>query len=127
LALWWKGFSDAPFALLGLTAACGATWFLLLALAEADDSPGLFVFGTLLAGFVCVRAAPVRGIHASVAVVFLGGAVIAVVSGFFHLPVQDVTDLSERLADVVYAVGPLLLGSLVARRQVVRKLAATGH
>jgi hypothetical protein len=125
VALWWKGFSDSPLALLGLTLACGATWFLLLVLAEVDDSPGGFVFGTLLAGFVCVRAAPVRGIHASVAVALLAGPIIAVVSILTHLPVEGATDLRLALADGVYAVGPLLLGSLVARRQIVRKFAAT--
>ena len=125
LALWWKGFSESPLALLGLTVACGATWFLLLFLAEVDDSPGLFVFGTLLAGFVCVRAAPVRGIYASVAVVLLAGPIIVGVFISTHLPVEGGTDLMLALWDGVLAVGPLLLGSLVARRHVVRKSAGT--
>ena len=50
LALWRKGFSESPLALVGLTVACGAAWLLPLVVGEVDDSPGLFVFGTLLAG-----------------------------------------------------------------------------
>lgn len=126
LALWWTGFSESPLALVGLTVACGAAWFLLLFLAEVDDAPGVFVFGSLLVGFVCVRAAPVRGIHASVAVAFLAGAIQAVVSILNHLPMEGVTDhLSHALTDAVFVVGPLLLGSIVAQRLVVRKFAAT--
>ena len=36
LALWWKGFSASPFALGGLTLACGAVWFGILFLAEGE-------------------------------------------------------------------------------------------
>jgi hypothetical protein len=126
LALWWKGFSESPLALLGLTVVCGAAWFLMAVLAEADDSPGLFVLGTLLIGFVCARAVPVRGIHASVAVAFLAGLIITGASILNHLPAERVTDLMLALADGAYAAGPLLLGSIVARHQVVRK-AARAH
>ena len=80
LALWWKGFSDSPLALLGLTLACGATWLLMVVLAEVDDSPGLWLFGTFLVGFVWVRAVPVRGIYASVAVMFLAVPIMTVSS-----------------------------------------------
>ena len=125
VALWWKGFSESPFALFGLTVACGATWFLMLFWGEVDDSPGLIVVGPLLAGFVCVRAAPVRGIHAAVAVVLLAGTTIAVVFILTYLPVEGVTDLKPALWEGVVAVGTLLLGSLVARRQVARKSVGT--
>ena len=125
LAFWWKGFSESPLALLGLTVACGAAWLLLLVLAEIDDSPGLFVFGTLLTGFVFVRAAPVRGIYASVTVAFLAVPITTVVFISTHLPVEGVTDLMLALAERVLLVGPLLLGSIVARRQVVRKAVRT--
>jgi hypothetical protein len=37
LALWWKGFSESPLALLGLTLACGATWLLMVVLSEVED------------------------------------------------------------------------------------------
>ncbi len=124
LALWWKGFSESRLALLGLTVACGATWILMLVLAEIDDSPGLFVFGTLLTGFVFVRAAPVRGIYASVAVAIFAAPITTVVFISTHLPVE-VADLMLGLAERVLLVGPLLLGSIVARRQVVRKAVRT--
>ena len=139
LALWWTGFSGSPLALLGLTVACGAAWFLLLFLGEVDDSPGLSVFGTILVGFVFVRAVPTRGIYAAVAVAFLAGPTIAVSSFLSHLPVEGVTDIGPdvrtshtenlrlALADGVFVVGPLLLGSLVARRLVVRKLPQPRH
>ena len=123
LALWWKGFSEFRIALLGLTVACGATWILMLVLAEIDDSPGLFVFGTSLVGFVWVRAVPVRGIYASSAVTFLVGPIATLVFIFTNLPVEGVTDLMLALADGVLAVGPLFLGSVVARWQIVRKVA----
>ncbi len=123
LALWRKGFSESPLACGGLTVACGAAWFLLLVLAEIDDSPGLFVFGTLLVGFVWVRAGPVRGIYASSAVTFLVGPIATLVFIFTNLPVEGVTDLMLALADGVLAVGPLFLGSVVARWQIVRKVA----
>ena len=125
LALWWKGFSEFRLALLGLTVACGSTWILLLVLAEIDDSPGLFVFGTLLTGFVFVRAAPVRGIYASVAVAFLAVPITTVVFISTHLPVEGVPDLMLGFAERVLLVGPLLLGSIVARRQVARKAVRT--
>ena len=119
LALWWQGFRESPLALIGLTVACGAAWFLIRVLGELDDSPGLIVFGPLLAGFVFVRALPVRGIYASVAVTLLAAPITTVVFILTHLPVEGVTDLIRALADGVVAVGPLLLGSIVARRQVV--------
>ena len=125
LALWGKGFSESRFALLGLTVACGATWLLMLVLAEIDDSPGLVVFGTLLTGFVFVRAAPVRGIYASVAIAFLAVPITTVIFISTHLPVEGVTDLMLGFVERVLLVGPLLLGSIVARRQVVRKAVRT--
>ena len=125
MALWWKGFSESALALLGLTVACGAAWFLMLFVGEVDDSPGLIVFGPLLAGFVCVRVASVRGIHASVAVALLAGLTIAGVSILTLLPVEKVTSLTPALWEGVVAVCTLLLGSFVARRQVVRRSAGT--
>ena len=125
VALWWKASSESPLALLGLTVACGAAWFLVLFVGEVDDSPGLVVFGPLLVGFVCVRAAPVRGIHASVSVAFLAGAIVAVLYILTYLQVENVAFLKPSLWEGVVAGGMLLLGSLVARRLVVRKFAAT--
>lgn len=123
LALWWKGFNESPLALVGLTLACGAMWLLPLVAGEVDDSPGLIVFGTFLVGFVFVRAVPTRGIYAAVAVAFVAGATVTVVSTLNHLPAATVTDLTARLVDGVFVVSPLLLGSFVARRQVVKKSA----
>ena len=54
---------------------------------------------------------------------------VPIMTGVFILinfPVEGVTDLMFALAERVVAVGPLLLGSMVARRQVVRK-AARAH
>jgi hypothetical protein len=122
LALWWKGVSESPLPHTGLTLACGAAWFLTVFVGEVDDSPGLIVFGSLLVGFVCVRMAPVRGIHAAVAVVLLAGPTIAVISILTHLPVEGVATLVPSLWDGGVAVVPLLVGSLIARRQIVRKV-----
>lgn len=124
-ALWWKGFNESPFALFGLTVACGTVWFLMLFWGEVDDSPGLVVVGPILAGLVCVRVAPVRGIHAAIGVAAIAGAAVAVIFTLSVLSVEAVATLKPAIWEAVVAVGTLLLGSVVARRQVVRRAART--
>ena len=78
LTLWWKGFSESPLVLLGLMVACGAAWLLILVFAFMARASVEFAFrslgdpimiralvpgilGSLLAGFVFVRAVPCGG------------------------------------------------------------------
>lgn len=124
-ALWWKRFGESPLALFGLAFACGTLFFLALYWGEVDDSPGLVVVGPLLAGFVCVRAAPVRGIHAAWGVALFAGTAIAVISTLSFLSVEAVAALKPAIWETVVAVGALLVGSVAARRQIVRKAART--
>lgn len=119
LALWWQGFSASPFALGGLTVASGAAWFLIALLAEADDSPGAFVFGTILVGLVCARAVPTRGIHAAFAVAVLAGPMANLAFLLLDSPIRGAGDLMLSFASGL----PLLLGSVAGRRQVVKKAA----
>ncbi len=78
------------------------------------------IIGSLLAGFVFVRAAPVRGMYASLAVAFVVGPIVTVMY-IAGRPVEGINDLMIQLAAGATTVGPLLLGSIVSRHQLVRK------
>ena len=67
-----------------------------------------------------------RGIYASVAVALLAVPITAAVFISTHLPVE-VTDLMLGLTERGLLVGPLLLCSIVARRQAVRKAVQTHY
>ena len=141
LALWWKGFSESPLVLLGLMVACGAAWLLILVFTFMARASVEFAFrslgdpimiralvpgilGSLLAGFVFVRAVPVRGIYASVAVACVVGPVSTVLF-IAGRPVEGITDLVIQFAAGATTVGPLLLGSAVSRLQGAGKASRT--
>jgi hypothetical protein len=134
-ALWWRGFTQFPFAILRLTLSGGATWFLviagLLAVELIAQSLGVpiaiaardaLLLGALLTGMILGRAAPVQGMYAAVALAFASAPILALLF-FTPMPYAGIADL--RLPVLVLAVTLLLLGSALSRRRTTRKARAT--
>ena len=125
-ALCWKGFRQSPFAILGLAVSGGAAWFLMIAGGTAVEftfrSLGLpinirllplLLLGALLTGMILGRAAPVRGMYASVALAFASVPVLALI--LFPIPPAGIAD--TRLPALALSVAFLLLGSAHSRRR----------
>ena len=134
-ALWWRGFTQSPFAILGLTLSGGATWLLVIAgilavelIAQSLGVPiaialrEALLLGALLTGMILGRAAPVRGMYASVALAFASVPVLALLF-FSPKPYGGIADL--RLPVLVLAVALLLLGSALSRLRITRKARST--
>ena len=134
-ALCWQGFARSPLAILGLTLSGGAAWFLMTlvmiavedAVEFAFDSLGVpinipllpvFLLGALLGGIVLGRAAPVRGMYASVALAFASVPVLILLL-FSAQPWAGIADL--RWIVLVFSGALLLLGSARSRRRAARK------
>ncbi len=132
-ALCWKEFARSPFAVLGLTLFGGVAWFLmtLIMLAAEDavefalDSLGVpanipvlpvFLLGALLGGIILGRAAPVRGMYASVGLAFASVPVLVLLL-FSPQPWAGIADL--RWIALVFSGPLLLLGSALSRRWAV--------
>ena len=126
-ALWWNGFTQSPFAILGLTLSGGATWLLitlvLVAVQFVFSSLGaplpisgrsVLLLGGLLTGIILGRAAPVRGMYASVALAFASVPALGVI--LFPIPYGGIGDL--RPLFLALAVALLLVGSALSRRRV---------
>ncbi len=130
-ALWGHGLKESPLAVLGLTLSGGATWFLVTLILVAVElvSPSLgvpinlsgrsvFLLGALLTGIILVRAAPVRGMYASVALALASVPALWLIL-FAPQPYGGISDL--RLPFLALAVALLLLASALSRRRAARK------
>jgi hypothetical protein len=133
-ALCWKGFARSPLAILGLTLSGGVAWFVMTLVMVAGATAvefvsrslgvpinirfvSVFLLGTLLTGVILGRAAPVRGMYASVGLAFASVPVLALLFNFNTIPPAGLADF--RLTALVLSEALLLLGSALSRRRAV--------
>ena len=134
-ALWWHGCAQSPLAILKLTLLGGATWFLIVAgisavelMARSLEVPirisgrDTLLLGALSTGMILGRAAPVRGMYASVALAFASVPVLILLDAL-PIPPHGITDL--RLPVSVLALALLVAGSALSSRRITRRARST--
>lgn len=135
-ALCWEGVVRSPFAMLRSVLAGGATWFAVTLVLLAGEiavetmvrslgfaihirAVWVVLLGALTAGIILGRAAPARGVHASVVLALASVPFLALLFNFHNIPWAGPADF--RLTALVLCEGLLLLGTAVSRLRAIAR------
>lgn len=133
-ALCWQGFAGSPLPILKVMLFGGVAWFVVTLVVMAGDSAVEFLFRSvgvsihiravwdfllagLLTGIILGRAAPMRGMYASVALAFASVPVLALLFNFRAIPAAGLADF--RLTALALSEALLLLGAALSRLRTV--------